>query len=151
AGLTVLEQVAEALVGLLARAEARELAHRPQPSAVHRRVDAAGEGVAAGAPDRVLGAADPRGEVLDRIELAHGLAGERAELPLGCVRVRLARLRRLARQGWVARWWTGLGADGHGVPHRRPWRGHRPARMRSRGSERGERPVCFRPPARGAG
>ena len=31
AGLAVLEQVVEALVGLLAGAEAGELAHRPQP------------------------------------------------------------------------------------------------------------------------
>ncbi len=60
AGLAVLEQVAEALVRLLARAEAGELAHRPQAAAVHRGVDAAGERVGAGEPDGVLGAADPR-------------------------------------------------------------------------------------------
>jgi hypothetical protein len=53
AGLAVLEQVAEALVGLLARAEAGELAHRPQPPAVHRLVDAAREGVLAGQPDDI--------------------------------------------------------------------------------------------------
>ena len=45
--LAVLEQVAEARVGLLDRAEARELAHRPQPPPIHRRVDAAGERVLA--------------------------------------------------------------------------------------------------------
>ena len=43
AGLAVLEQVAEALVRLLGGAEAGELAHRPEPAAVHRRVDAARE------------------------------------------------------------------------------------------------------------
>ena len=40
AGLAVVEQVAEALVGLLGGAEAGELAHRPQPPAVHRGVHA---------------------------------------------------------------------------------------------------------------
>ena len=39
-GLAVVEQVVEALVGLLAGAEAGELAHRPQPPAVHRLVHA---------------------------------------------------------------------------------------------------------------
>src|SRR5919201_702757 len=38
--LAVIEQVAEALVRLLGGAEAGELPHRPQPAAVHRRVDA---------------------------------------------------------------------------------------------------------------
>ena len=38
--LAVLEQVAEALVRLLRGAEARELPHRPEPAAVHRRIDA---------------------------------------------------------------------------------------------------------------
>ena len=42
-GLPVLEQVAEALVRLRRGAEAGELAHRPEPAAVHRRVDAARE------------------------------------------------------------------------------------------------------------
>src|SRR6266516_1270192 len=37
----MLEEVAEACVRLLRRAEAGELAHRPEPAAVHRRVDAA--------------------------------------------------------------------------------------------------------------
>ena len=43
ARLTVLEQVAEPLVRLRRRAEARELPHRPQPAPVHRRIHAAGE------------------------------------------------------------------------------------------------------------
>ena len=47
AGLAVVEQVAEALVRLLGGAEAGELAHRPQPAPVHRRIDAARVGVLA--------------------------------------------------------------------------------------------------------
>ena len=50
-GLTVVEQVAEALVRLLGGAEAGELAHRPQAAAVHGRVDAAGERELAGVAD----------------------------------------------------------------------------------------------------
>ena len=46
--LAVLEQVAEALVRLLRGAEARELAHRPELAAVHRRIDAARERMHAG-------------------------------------------------------------------------------------------------------
>ncbi len=46
-GLPVLEQVAVAAVGFLGVAEARVLAHRPQPPAVHRRLHAAGEGILA--------------------------------------------------------------------------------------------------------
>ena len=83
AGLAVVEQVAEALVGLLARAEAGELAHRPQPPAVHRLVDAARERVGARAPDRVLGAADPRGQVLGACR-ARARARRRACGSCGC-------------------------------------------------------------------
>ncbi len=43
ARLAVLEQIAEALVRLSRRPEARELAHRPEPTAVHRRIDATRE------------------------------------------------------------------------------------------------------------
>ncbi len=46
-GLPVLGEVAEALVRLLRRAEAGELAHRPEPAAVHRRIDAARERILA--------------------------------------------------------------------------------------------------------
>jgi hypothetical protein len=42
AGLTGIEQELEALVGRLGVTEARVLAHRPEPTGVHRRVDAAG-------------------------------------------------------------------------------------------------------------
>jgi hypothetical protein len=43
-GLPVVEQVVEPLVGLLRRAEAGELAHRPQAAPVHRGVHAAVNG-----------------------------------------------------------------------------------------------------------
>src|SRR5580765_9026385 len=46
-GLPVLEEVAEALVRLLGRPEAGELAHRPQAAAVHRGIDAARERIRA--------------------------------------------------------------------------------------------------------
>ena len=42
-GLSALEQELVALVGVLGGAEAGELAHGPEPAAVHRGVDAAGE------------------------------------------------------------------------------------------------------------
>ena len=45
--LAVLREVAEALVRLLRRAEAGELAHRPEATAVHRRIDAARERILA--------------------------------------------------------------------------------------------------------
>ena len=51
AGLAVLQQVAEAGVGLGGRPEAGVLAHRPGPAAVHGRVDAAGERVAPRLPE----------------------------------------------------------------------------------------------------
>src|SRR5439155_15141397 len=46
--LPVVEQVPEALVRLLGGAEARELPHRPEPAAVHGRIDAARERIDAG-------------------------------------------------------------------------------------------------------
>ena len=54
AGLPMLEQVAEARVRLLRRAEAGELAHRPEPAAVHRRIDAARERIGAGPAEVAL-------------------------------------------------------------------------------------------------
>ena len=64
--LAGLEQVAEARVGLLDGAEARELAHRPEPAAVHRRVDAARERDSPGKPSFSVGV-EAR-EVLGRVE-----------------------------------------------------------------------------------
>ena len=47
------DQLVVALVGLLGRAEPGVLPHRPRPAGVHRRVDAAGERVAAGLAELV--------------------------------------------------------------------------------------------------
>ena len=74
-GLPVVEQVAEALVGLLGGAEAGELPHRPQPAAVHRRVDAARERILAREADPLL----ERPDVLGRVERRDRLAAERGE------------------------------------------------------------------------
>ena len=89
AGLAVVEQVAEALVGLLGGAEARELAHRPQAAAVHRRVHAARERILARVADVAL--AVVVGQVLVGVERLDRLAGDRGEqaLALGLARVDL--------------------------------------------------------------
>ncbi len=96
------EQVAEALVGLLGRAEARELAHRPQAPAVHRRVDAAREGIDARPPVVVLVLA-AAGEVGLRVQRLDGRAAQRRErdVALGSERVRGAPL------GFGRRWVMG--------------------------------------------
>ena len=87
AGLAVVEQVAEALVGLLGGPEPGELAHRPQPAAVHARVHAAGERRLAREPDPLL----ERAHVLRRVERSDRLTGEGGERdgPLGCRRIAL--------------------------------------------------------------
>src|SRR5262249_43955060 len=54
AGRPVLGQVAVALIRLLGGRVAGVLAHRPEPVAVHPRVDAAGEGVRAGFAEPLL-------------------------------------------------------------------------------------------------
>jgi hypothetical protein len=83
----MVEQVAEALVGLLGGAEARELAHRPQAPAIHRRVDAARERIAARQPDLgLVGEVGLGVERLDRkaaqrSERHIALAAERVGLP----------------------------------------------------------------------
>ena len=59
--LSLTEQEVEALVGVLGRAEAGELAHRPAAAQVHARVRAAQERIGArlaGSPRRVLGTED---------------------------------------------------------------------------------------------
>ena len=73
-GLAVVEQVAEALVGLLRGPEAGELAHRPEPAAVHARVHAARERILARQPDplRIR-------QVRLGVERPHRLARERRE------------------------------------------------------------------------
>src|SRR5439155_27035677 len=54
AGDTMLKQVLEALVRVLRGAESRELAHGPQPAAVHGRLRAAGIGKLAGEAEIAL-------------------------------------------------------------------------------------------------
>ena len=82
-GLAVVEQVVEALVGLLGGAEAGELPHRPQAAAVHRRVDAAGERKLARVADLLV----VRADVLRPVERLDRLAGERRALGGGGVAV----------------------------------------------------------------
>ena len=53
AGLTVLQQIAIALVGLFGAGEAGILAHGPEAGAIHGGLDAAGEGVFAGEAELV--------------------------------------------------------------------------------------------------
>ncbi len=77
AGLAVVEQVAEALVGLLDRPEARELAHRPEAAAVHRRIDAAGVGERAG--EALVPLAVVIGQIVRRVERLDRVARERLE------------------------------------------------------------------------
>ena len=80
AGLPVREQVLEARVRLLGRAEAGELPHRPEAAAVHRRVDAARERIDAGVAE-IAGVLDV--DVVGRVE--------RLVLDAGDRRARLAR------------------------------------------------------------
>ena len=76
-GLAMVEQVAEALVGLLRRPEAGELAHRPQPAPVHRGIGAARVGVLAGIAEVALGVGALA--VLLRVQRPDLLAGDRLE------------------------------------------------------------------------
>src|SRR6266852_3094537 len=50
----VIQHVAEAAIRLFSGPEARVLAHRPQPAAIHRRIDSACEWKLAGEPDVAL-------------------------------------------------------------------------------------------------
>ena len=80
AGLALAQQVAEARVGLLGRAEAGEHAHRPQPAAVHGRVDAACVGILAGEADvaQIIAVRD----VSRRVKPLHRRGGDGDELVL---------------------------------------------------------------------
>jgi hypothetical protein len=69
----LLEEVLVAAVRLLGRRHPGVLPHRPQPAAVHRRVDPAGVGVLAGVPE--LGR---RVEPLEVLGAVHGLQREAA-------------------------------------------------------------------------
>src|SRR5262249_59569881 len=65
AGLALRDQVAEPRVGVGAGAEAGDLAHRPEPAAVHRRIGPAREGVLPGEADRLVRRI---GDVLGRVD-----------------------------------------------------------------------------------
>ena len=90
AGLAVVEQVAEALVRLLGGAEAGELAHRPEPAAVHRRVDAARERVRAGVAEVAVVVELDALRRVERLVLEPGDRAEELALPLGRRLVQLA-------------------------------------------------------------
>ena len=83
AGLAVLEQVVEALVRLLCRAEAGELAHRPEAAAVHRRVDAARERIDARVAEVALVVDLRRVGRVERLVLEAGDRAEELALALG--------------------------------------------------------------------
>src|SRR5207302_1448149 len=76
AGLAFFQQEAEALVGLARRAEAGELAHGPQPAAVHAGVDAARERVLAGVAEVVLGVEAETFKVVGGVEGGDGDAAD---------------------------------------------------------------------------
>ena len=88
-GLSVGEQIAESLVGLLDRAEAGELPHRPEAPPVHRRVDPAGERVGAGEALVALAVVAGAVEVVLGIERLDRRAREsfEADVPLALVGV----------------------------------------------------------------
>ena len=81
-GLAVVEQVVEARVRLLGGAEAGELPHRPEPAAVHRRVDAARERIRAGVAEVALVVDVHRVGRLERLVLDPRDRGEELALPL---------------------------------------------------------------------
>src|SRR5438128_2568492 len=90
AGLAVLEQVAEALVRLLGRAEAGELAHRPEPAAIHRGVDAARERIDARVAELALVVELEAVRGVERLDLEPGDGREELALPFGSGLVELA-------------------------------------------------------------
>ena len=90
AGLPVLEQVAEALVRLLGRAEAGELPHRPEPAAVHRRVDAARERIGARVAEVAVVVELDALRRVERFVLEPGDRAEELALPFGRGLVELA-------------------------------------------------------------
>ena len=69
ARLALLEQVAEPAVGLLGGREAGVLAHRPEPAAVHRRLDAAGERELARQAEVALGVEAGRRQVVGGVDV----------------------------------------------------------------------------------
>jgi len=87
--LALLEQVAEALVGLARGREAGVLTHGPQPAAVHRRLDTTRIGVLTGEAEGLVGRQIGRvGGVVDVSDLDIGRGGE-ALAPLAAALERL--------------------------------------------------------------
>src|SRR5207249_7121870 len=118
------EEVVETLVRVLRGSEARELAHRPDPCAVHLGMEAAGEGKLPGLPQPFLEAGF---DVFRRIERLNRDPGERLEERCGHRRLRGLRSTRL---------WRGFAAPGFGLgaPRRRISSGcvrHGPSSFRS--------------------
>ena len=77
AGLALPQQILIALVRLFRRTEAGVLAHRPEPAAIHRRLDASRIGVAAGKAElgHIAASIAVRGQVVRRVERFERLAG----------------------------------------------------------------------------
>src|SRR5207249_2837102 len=82
-GLAVTDEILEPAVRVLGAAESGEHPHRPQATAVHRRVDAAGEGELAGLSEPIL-VRLPR-EIEGRVQPFHGTArgGEKFRATFG--------------------------------------------------------------------
>jgi hypothetical protein len=75
--LALAQKIAVALVGFCGGAEAGVLAHRPEATAVHGGINAAGVGKLAGIAERVFGI--PAGKILIRVETLDGQTGESRE------------------------------------------------------------------------
>ena len=101
----MVEQVAEALVGLLDRAEAGELAHRPEAAAVHRRVDPARVGEGAG--EALVPLAVVVSEIVGGVEGFDRVSGERLEANVALALVRVLLLEPLMGSAF------GSGLDRH--------------------------------------
>src|SRR6185503_18075412 len=80
--LPVVEEVAEADVRLLRRPEAGELAHRPEPAAVHGGIDTAREGIRAGPAEIALVVELDVVRRIERLVLDAGDGREELALPL---------------------------------------------------------------------
>ncbi len=79
-GLALREEIAEALVGIFGRAEARELPHRPKPAAVHGGMNSAGVRRLAREAEIVLGV--PIRQIRFRVQAANRIPGNGGEFGL---------------------------------------------------------------------
>ena len=78
AGLSLREQVTVARVAVFGGAEAGELAHGPQPAAVHGGVDSARQGRLT--RERQVATLLPAGKLGGRVHATDGMSGDRGEL-----------------------------------------------------------------------